>query len=84
MSTPTQVSTGTKRRNDMRPEVKEAVQDLLHGVDVNSPHEWLQREYIRLMRREAAYKRNVSQSKNAVKSTVGDSAVKEKKESNSH
>ena len=76
-STPTQVSTGTKRRNDMRPEVKEAVQDLLHGVEVSSTYEWLQREYIRLMRREAAYKRDATQlNKNEMNS-------KEKKESNS-
>lgn len=80
MSTPTQVPTGTKRRNDMRPEVKEAVQDLLHGVEVSSTYEWLQREYIRIMRREAAYKRNtiIQSNKNESNTTT-----EEKKESNS-
>lgn len=45
-----------KRRNDLRPEVQSAVDDLLNGVTTDSLSEWLQREYIRLMRREAAYK----------------------------
>ena len=35
----------------MSPEVKEAVDDILNGVTVDSSTEWLQREYLRLMRR---------------------------------
>jgi len=37
----------------MRPEVQIAVDDILNGTSVDSHTEWLQREYIRLMRREA-------------------------------
>jgi len=46
-----------KRRAELSDEVKDAVNDILHGTNVGSHTEWLQREYIRLMRREAAYKR---------------------------
>lgn len=46
-----------KRKMEMRPEVKAAVDDILNGTSVDSHTEWLQREYIRLMRREANYKR---------------------------
>lgn len=42
-----------KRRQQLNPEVKAAVHDILHGTDVNNNTEWLQREYIRLMYREA-------------------------------
>lgn len=40
----------------MRPEVAEAVADILHGTAVDSHTEWLQREYLRLMRRECQAK----------------------------
>lgn len=46
-----------KRKNEISPEVQEAVNDLLNGTAVNSAGEWLQREYIRLLRREANNKR---------------------------
>lgn len=55
--------TGTnrnKKRMEMRPEVKAAVDDILHGVTVNSATEWVQREYLRLMRREASKRQNES------------------------
>lgn len=49
-----------KKRMEMSPEVKEAVDDLLNGVAVDSSVEWLQREYLRLMRREANRRQNES------------------------
>tara|TARA_B100001741_G_scaffold75654_1_gene61220 strand:+ start:11740 stop:11982 length:243 start_codon:yes stop_codon:yes gene_type:complete len=49
-----------KKRMDMSPEVKEAVDDILNGVTVNSSTEWVQREYLRLMRREANKRQNES------------------------
>ncbi len=39
----------------MTPEVQSAVNDILYGSSVNNHTEWLQREYVRLMRRECAY-----------------------------
>ena len=42
-----------RTRAPMSQEVNAAVEDLLHGVNVDSHTEWLQREYLRLMRREA-------------------------------
>ena len=42
-----------KRRVELKPEVQEAVNDILNGKDVNSGTEWLQREYMKLMKREA-------------------------------
>ena len=55
--------TGTnrnKKRMEMRPEVKAAVDEILNGVTVNSATEWVQREYLRLMRREASKRQNES------------------------
>ena len=46
------------RREPLSEEVKNAVNDILHGTGTGSTQEWLQREYIRLMRREASYKRD--------------------------
>lgn len=43
-------------RSNPTPEVQAAVDDILNGTAVNSACEWLQREYIRLMRREARMK----------------------------
>lgn len=52
---------GPKRdRSSIRPEVKEAVNDIIHGKTVDSHTEWLQREYFRLMKREAEVKMNES------------------------
>ena len=34
-------------------EVQAAVDDILHGTSVDTGTEWLQREYMRMMRREA-------------------------------
>jgi len=45
-----------RRRVDVRPEVQEAVNDILNGKSADSGVEWLQREYIRLMRREAGFR----------------------------
>ena len=46
-----------KRRAELSDDVKNAVEDILHGTSVDSHTEWLQREYIRLMKREANKKR---------------------------
>ena len=46
----------------MTPEVSVAVDDILNGTSVGSHTEWLQREYIRLMRRECA-SRSLCESK---------------------
>lgn len=43
-----------RTRQAMTPEVSAAVDDILNGTSVGSHTEWLQREYIRLMRRECA------------------------------
>tara|TARA_B100000482_G_C12604253_1_gene296509 strand:- start:1382 stop:1633 length:252 start_codon:yes stop_codon:yes gene_type:complete len=45
-----------KRRVELRPEVQEAVNDILNGKNMDSGTEWLQREYMRLMKREAGFK----------------------------
>lgn len=52
-----------RSRATMRPDVGAAVQDILHGTNVDSHTEWLQREYIRLMRREAQWKQREYESK---------------------
>ena len=39
-------------------EVKAAVDDIMSGTTMDSATEWLQREYARLMHREAQYRRN--------------------------
>ena len=49
-------SRNVKRRVELRPEVQDAVNDILNGKDVNSGIEWLQREYMKVMRREASVK----------------------------
>ena len=43
---------------DLRPEVKAAVDDLLNNTATDSVSEWLQREFARLMHREAQYRKN--------------------------
>ena len=53
-----------KRRQELTPEVQAAVDDLMNGRTTNSTEEWLQRLYIRLLRREAAQKQQESNSKN--------------------
>ena len=45
-----------KRRPEMKPNVRQAVNDILHGTSVDTATEWLQREYIRLLKREASYR----------------------------
>ena len=52
-----------KRKDEMSEEVKQAVDDLLNGTGTSSADEWLQREYIRLLRREASYRRDERESK---------------------
>ena len=49
----------------MRPEVQIAVNDILNGTSVDSHTEWLQREYLRLMRREAKIRSEINESKSA-------------------
>ena len=46
-----------KRRAELTDEVKAAVDDLLNGTDVDSHTAWLQRQYIRLMKRECGRER---------------------------
>lgn len=68
-----------KRRNVMSVEVQNAVHDILHGVTVDSHTEWLQREYIRLMRREAAkQKENESKSKKNLERNNGHTSVEDR------
>tara|TARA_B100001769_G_C21749360_1_gene410585 strand:- start:181 stop:384 length:204 start_codon:yes stop_codon:yes gene_type:complete len=47
-------------RENLRPEVKEAVDDLMKGTSKDSLTEWLQREYVRMMLREVNEKKNES------------------------
>ncbi len=61
-----------RQRETMRPEVAAAVEDILHGTSVNSHTEWLQREYLRLMRREAKWKQSEHESK--LKTTTASSS----------
>ena len=56
------MQTGIKRKQELTDDVKKAVDDLLNGTAVTSSGEWLQREYIRLMRREAQYRRYENES----------------------
>lgn len=44
-------------------EVAAAIHDILHGVSVDSHTEWLQREYVRLMRREAQVKNEAAKAR---------------------
>ena len=44
-------------RENLRPEVKEAVDDLMKGTSKDSLTEWLQREYVRMMLREVNEKK---------------------------
>ena len=46
----------------LRPEVQDAVNDILNGVSRDSAIEWLQREYIRLMKREANWRSSQKRS----------------------
>jgi hypothetical protein len=67
--------TNPSRREPMSEEVRNAVNDLLHGTGTGSAQEWLQREYIRLMRREASYKQHAqyeSKLKRKVENNNGD------------
>lgn len=54
---------GIKRKQELSEDVKKAVDDLLNGTSVTSSGEWLQREYIRLLRREAQYRKFENESK---------------------
>ena len=49
-------STNKRKSENLSPHVQAAVNDILYNHNINSAHEWLQRRYIRLMRREAAMK----------------------------
>lgn len=54
-----------RTRDPLRPEVREAVNDILDGMSVDTHTEWLQREYVRLMRREAKMRQAMLESKSA-------------------
>lgn len=66
----------SKRSCEVSAEVKAAVDDLLNGTTRNTTEEWLQREYIRLLRREANYKRNESKFQQIQQVTVGSNTVR--------
>ena len=51
------------KRGRMSAEVSAAVDDIINGTSVDSAAEWLQREYIRLMRREFKMKKELAESK---------------------
>ena len=59
-----------KRQTDvppaLEPQVQAAVDDIMYGTNVDSQTEWLQREFQRLMKREAQYRNN---SNAAIKKT---------------
>lgn len=42
--------------------IQNAVHDIIHGTSVNNEVQWLQRLYIRLMKREAEMKKNKNQN----------------------
>ena len=71
---------GIKRKQELSEDVKKAVDDLLNGTSVTSSEEWLQREYIRLMRREAQYRKseNESKSKQNTEKTNGEYSDKDR------
>lgn len=51
---------------ELRPDVQAAVDDIMSGNTADSASEWLQREFQRLMHREAEYRRaNPSQTSEA-------------------
>ena len=50
-------------KRGMRPEVSAAVHDIMYGETLDSGTEWLQREYLRLMKREAQLAANESKYK---------------------
>lgn len=57
----------------MSTDVANAVNDILHGVSVDTHTEWLQREYIRLMRRELSYKSSIKKLNRESDSAAGNS-----------
>ena len=46
----------TAERDHLTPEVRAAVNDVMYGTQVSSHVEWLQREFLQLMKREAEWK----------------------------
>ena len=56
----------------MSAEVSAAVDDILNGTSVDSTTDWLQREYVRLMRREFKLKKELNESKSQVPTTAMD------------
>lgn len=59
-------ATSMPKRARLSAEVSAAVHDILHGTSVDSTTEWLQREYIRLMRREFKMRKELAESKSQV------------------
>lgn len=51
------------KRARLSADVGAAVDDIINGTSVNSATDWLQREYIRLMRREFKMKKELAESK---------------------
>ena len=55
-------SNSQKKRRNLCPEVESAIHDIMNGTSVDSGVEWLQREYMKLLKREAALKSREQQS----------------------
>lgn len=75
-----------RSRTTPSPEVQAAVDDILNGTSVNTVAEWLQREYVRLMRREARMKQECESKLNAMKirSTNNDGSSGENRSTEQH
>ena len=61
----------SKNLSHLNPEVRSAVEDILFNRSSDSHTEWLQREYVRLMKREAATRNAYNESKIASRKSVG-------------
>ena len=61
------------KRARLSAEVSAAVDDIINGTSVDSSTDWLQREYIRLMRREFKMKKEMAESKSRVSMAPTDS-----------
>lgn len=71
------MNTTAKRKKQLTPEVEAAVNDILHGTSTDNQGQWLQREYIRLMRRECNMKSTQQQQQ---KETLQDKTIVNKTE----
>ena len=63
-----------KRTQRLTPEVQSAVNDILNGTDAGTHTEWLQREYGRLMLREARMRREMNHIESKLKNANAQTA----------